>query len=81
VAAGLFHADRQADIMKLNVILQNFANMPKKPKSLNMARKTEIKDILMSGTKNWVVFKTDTSSYFILKQNSKCLATFCVLQW
>jgi len=47
VAAELFHAD----ITKLKVTLCNFANVPKKPKSLNMAWKTEIKDILMSGPK------------------------------
>jgi hypothetical protein len=51
VAAELFHADRQADITKLKVTLHNFANAPKKPKSLNMTWTTEIKD-MMSGPKN-----------------------------
>ena len=52
VAAELFHVDRQADITKVKVTLRNSANAPKKPKSLNMAWKTEMKDILMCGPKN-----------------------------
>jgi len=53
----------------------------KKTKIPKHGWKTEIKDILMSGLKNWVVFSKDASSYFTLKQNSKCLATFRVLRW
>jgi hypothetical protein len=47
---------------KLMVAFCNFANAPQKAKSLTMAWKTEIKDIVMSGLKNWVVFSKTAST-------------------
>ena len=81
MAAELFYADRQADITKLKVTLHNFANAPKKTRIPKYGMEDRNKGYTDAWPKNLVVFSKDASSYFTVKQNSKCLATFCVLRW